>query len=842
MVKPVFGDNRLIFLMNSFKVLYKRVVLDHPYFVVGCMVPVTLFFVAFIPHFRLDASSDSLLLEGDQSFKYYSTIRERYGSDDYVVVTYTPKRDLFDNITLANLSGLRDRLKELKRVKTVTTILDVPLVNSPPVTIDEFRKNQQTLTSPGTDKALARRELVTSPLYSELLISKDAKTTAVLVGFQQDEEWFALSKKRDRLREKELKDGLSGEEDRQLNAIEAEYAERSKENQREQKEDIAAIRKITQDYRDTADIHLGGVKMIAVDSIEYVRSDLKVFGLAVLCFIIVLLTLFFRKARWVLLPILNCLTVGVMMFGFLGLVGWPVTVVSSNFISLLLIFTMSFSIHQIVHYHEYQADHPQADQHTLVSESTLQIIVPCLFMVVTTIVAFGSLVVSDIRPVIDFGWLMAVGLGVSFLLSFTLFPAVLMFLKPVKPAPHADITGKVTRFFAHAIERHGKPILTVFLIVIVAVGAGILFLTVENRFIDYYKESTEIHQGMKLIDQKLGGTVPLDVIVDAPPDFLASYRKKKEAFIEKRKKEDPSFVYSPSIVDGYWITWPRADMTAIHKYLEGLSETGKVLSFQTTMAMAHDLDPQAANTILLGFMKEKLPKDVRDMLFNSYISPDGNQLRFNARIYETDKTLKRDKLIKDIGRHLTNEIGLADDRVYLTGMLVLYNNVLQSLFDSQIKTIWTVFITIFVMFTILFRSPWVAGVAFLPNITITVLVLGIMGWLRIPLDIMTITIAAICTGSADDNTIHYVHRFKTELGKHGDYWKAVHASHDSIGRAMYYASVTIILGFSLLAFSNFVPTIYFGLLVALALLLALLANLVLLPLLIVLFKPLGKPH
>ena len=827
--------------MELFKRIYRSTVLDHPKIILAGVILATLFFAAFIPQFRLDASSDSLLLEGDKSLQYYRSIKERYGSDDYLVVTYTPEDNLFSGNSLQELGEMRDKLNQLERVQNVTTILDAPLINSPPVGIEEFQQNPPTLLSPQTNINLARKELLNSPLYSELLISKDGKTTAALVMFEQNQEWLELLEKRTKLREKERQEILSDAEKEQLEAIEREYANHSADQQDKQAQDIAAIRDITSQYKDNATIHLGGVKMIAVDSMEFVRSDLQTFGIAVLCFIIILLTLYFRKFRWVALPIVNCVTVGIIMFGFLGLVGWPVTVVSSNFISLLLIFTLSFSVHQIVRYREYHADHPDENQYKLVSESTLKIIIPCLFMVVTTIVAFGSLVVSDIRPVIDFGWIMSVGLGVSFLVSFTLFPSVLMLLKkPPVPDLSKDRTAKVTRFFAYSIERHGKPILVSFIVLILLLGIGISFLTVENRFINYYKESTEIHQGMKVIDEKLGGTIPLDIVIDAPADFMAEYQDKKQAYIAEQREENPDYQHTPLMADGYWLLWPREEMIKAHQYIDAQPETGKTLSFHTTLQMAHALDPLASNTIAMAAMKDKLPPTVRNMLFNSYVSPDGNQIRINARIYETDESLKRNDFINRISYHLKEEMGLGD-RVHVTGMLVLYNNVLQSLFDSQIKTIWTVFITIFVMFTILFRNPFTAAVAFLPNVTITIVVLGIMGWLGIPLDIMTITIAAICTGSADDNTIHYVHRFREELKKHGgDYWKAVHASHETIGRAMYYTSITIMLGFSLLMFSNFVPTIYFGLLVAFAMLLALLANLVLLPLLLVLFKPMGK--
>ncbi len=815
--------------------LYKKTILAKPKTTLLLLTLITLGLSAFIPQFRLDASSDSLLLENDDSLKYYREIKERYGSDDFLVLTYTPKEDLFSDAVLSDIATLKESLSDVDIVSSVTSILDVPLVDSPPITLDEFQKSAPTLTDPRTNKLMARKELLNSPLYSNLIISEDGKTTAILLNLKPYPQWQQLSKERATLKEKRRSSGLNESEEQQLEMVENQYVKLNARIQNEQANGIEHIRDKIKPHQSTAQIYLGGVPMIAADSIAFVRNDLQTFGIAVLIFIVILLTLFFRRIRWVVLPIINCVTVGIMMFGFLGLVGWPVTVVSSNFISLLLIFTLSFSVHQTVKYLEYQTKHHHASQQEIVTKSSTAIIIPCLFMVITTITAFGSLVVSGIRPVIDFGWMMTVGLTISFMVSFTLFPSVLMLLKPVEQIKHYDLTGKITEFFAQAIHQYGKIILITFIGMIIFVGIGIRFLTVENRFIDYYKESTEIYQGMKTIDEKLGGTTPLDVIIDAPADFMKEYNKK----VQNYNLENPDDPYEPALIDGYWFIHPRKEMKEIHNYLDSQDELGKVISFDTTMEMARDLDPLAHNTIILGAMESKLPKDVSQMLFKSYVSEDGNQLRFNVRAYETDKSLKRDELLTRIKNHLIHDMGIDKDRVHLTGMMVMYNNVLQSLYDSQIKTIWTVFITIFVMFTILFKSPYIAGVAFLPNITITILVLGIMGWVGIPLDIMTITIAAICTGSADDNTIHYIHRFRQEFAKTGDYWESIKAAHGTIGRAMYYTSITIMLGFSILMFSNFVPTIYFGLLTAFAMLMAMLANLVLLPLLLTLFKPIN---
>jgi predicted RND superfamily exporter protein len=241
----------------------------------------------------------------------------------------------------------------------------------------------------------------------------------------------------------------------------------------------------------------------------------------------------------------------------------------------------------------------------------------------------------------------------------------------------------------------------------------------------------------------------------------------------------------------------------------------------------------------LSVLYKKLPEEIREILVRPYMSEDGNQVRFAIRVFESDPSLQRETLIRTIRDQLTNEFGYDNSQVHLSGMLVLYNNMLQSLFRSQILTIGVVFLAILLMFAILFRNMKMAGIAIVPNLFAASLVLGLMGWLAIPLDLMTITIAAITIGIAVDDTIHYVHRFTRELGKDYDYWAAVRRSHASIGRAMYYTSITVTLGFSILVLSNFVPTIYFGLLTGFAMLIALLANLTVLPLLIVRFKPLG---
>ena len=808
---------------------YEKSVLDHPRASLFLIFAIVAFFGVYAQQFRLDASSETLSLENDQALKYYRSIKDSYGSDEYLVITYTPQNELFSPTTLAHLKVIRDDLAQLENIESVISILDVPLINSPPVTIDELSRKIPKLLNPNTNRTLARQELMTSPLYSDLLISQDGKTTALLVNFREDKRLQELILRRDVFKEK----------GQNLDFIQQEYKAQNKHAQQKQRKDISAIRAILKEHSSQAKLYLGGVPMIVSDSIDYIERDLRVFGVFIMGFLILLLTLIFKSMRWVLLPMITCFCVGLSMIGFLGFVNWPVTIVSANFISLLLIFTLSFCVHQIVRYNEFLAENPEADQRTLVRNTVFDISVPCFYMAFTTAVGFGSLVVSGIRPVIDFGWMMAIGIIFSFTIAFILFPAALMFLKPLKSKKHFDLTWKITSLFSHVIQKHGRVILFLFSIFLVVSIWGMNSLYVQNRFIDYYKEDTAIYQGMKMIDSQLGGTTPLDIIIDAPQSFIDHQKEEKEFLTESDFYIEDN---NPAIIEGYRFSEALLkDVATIHDYLKGLPETGKVLSFHTTAQLLQDLDEKKLlDRMYLGVLYKKLPDSVKDILFSPYISDDGNQLRFSVRVFESQGGLDRQTLIEKIRLHLTTELELKENQVHLTGMVVLYNNVLQTLFRSQILTIGVVFITMLLIFWALFRNFKIAMVAIIPNITIVAMVLGIMGWLGIPLDIMTITIAAICFGMADDDTIHYVHRFMREFKKSGNYWKAIKQSHNTIGRAMYYTTITIMLGFSILAFSNFVPTIYFGLLTGFSMLIALLCDLMLLPLLIILFKPMGQ--
>ena len=820
---------------------YVRATVGHP--LVAALLVALLFGLALVhaPEFRLDASSDSLVLESDDDLAYYRTVTDRYGSEEFIVVTYTPDGDLFSDDTLARLQSLKQELLDVDIIASVTSILDVPLIQSPPMGLAEVAQGTRTLLDPGTNREMAREEFVNSPLYRNLLVSPDGSTTAIQGTLTPTPELAQLLDERNELRRLAANETLSAEQAARLEAVSARYDTLSAQRQAAITDGIETIRQIMDGYRDDAELFLGGVPMIASDMIDFVRSDIELFSGVVGVLLILLLALAFRRLRWVVLPATICTVVVLSMVGLLGFMEWPVTVVSSNFTALTLIITLSLTVHLVVRHLELHAEHPDATQRWLVTETLRSKLAPSIFTTLTTIVSFASLIIADIRPVIDFGLMMVCGVALAFLFTFLLYPAALTPLKPGTPSiGQTDVTARITQGFAGTIERFGGVTLAIYATVLIAAVIGITRLGVENRFIDYFKPSTEIYQGMVKIDKKLGGTTPLDIIINAPQDFL----DEQAAFAEEFGDALGSGGLS---ADSYWYnSYELETVQAIHDYLDSLPETGKVLSLATTMDMMTQLnDGEPLSNFILSIMYNRLPADIKSILIDPYMSDDGNQIRFSIRVIDSDSNLRRDALLKKIRSDLIEQFDLQPEQLRLSGLLVLYNNVLQSLFDSQIKTMGTVFVVIALMLAVLFRSIPLALIGVVPTLFAAASILGLMGWLGIPLDIMTITIAAITIGIGVDNTIHYTHRFVEELTgdgpARGDYWAAMRNTHGSVGRAIYYTSITVTVGFSILALSNFVPIMYFGLFTGLAMLLALIANLTLLPLLFAVIKPIRRP-
>jgi hypothetical protein len=820
-------------MIEQIKNIYVATVLKHPIIVCIFMVAILAFFTVQTKNFKLDASADSLLLDDDKDLKIFRETLDRYATKEFLFVIFIPDEDLFSQNSIKQITNLRNELRELEPVDSVISLVDVPLVRQIEGSLSDVADNVRTIEGGGVDMDKAKKELLTSPIYRELIISEDSTTTAIQVNLKDDKAFRDLQRERNQLLFKSNSEGLSNDEQLQLDVLAAAYTARKKEIDQVNHDNIEAIREITSRYQQYGALYLGGVPMIADDMITFIKNDLIIFGVGVFLFLVGMLTIIFRKLRWVMLPLLSCFYAGLLMLGFLGLVGWHVTVISSNFISLMLIITMSMNVHLIVRYQQLWNDFPDYTQHELVLTTACKMVWPCFFTALTTILAFSSLVVSGIKPVIDFGWMMTIGLAVTFLTTFILFPAILILLpktsERVNPRDEFQFTPKL----ASLTERHGNKVLLLTLVLAVVSGYGISRLEVENSFINYFSEDTEIYQGLRLIDEKLGGTTPLDIVLnledvggvdsdeDDLDDLFGGFEEEQEA-------------------EQVWLTPERVVIIKeVHDYLDSLPAIGKVLSLASIVRVGEEINDGEFDAFELAVVMKRMPEDLKESMITPYISEENNEARINIRILDSLKDLRRKELLVQIKTDLLGKLNLTEDQVQITGILVLYNNMLQSLFKSQISTLGVVMVGIALMLMVLFRSIPLAVIGIVPNILAAAIILGLMGLLRIPLDMMTITIAAITIGIAVDNSIHYIYRFREEFPKTHDYVRTMHYCHANIGKAVFYTAITIIIGFSILVLSNFIPTIYFGLLTALAMFIALFAALTLLPKLILIAKPFG---
>ena len=898
--------------------IYENSILLRPVASIAFVILIAIAMAFGLPNFKLDASADSLTLENDTALAYYRESLQKYGSSDFLVVTYTPYTgDLFDDKSLQTLDKMHKELEKVDGVASVLSMMNVPLLYSPKITVSQLKDPPRTLSLPNIDKDMVRKEFLESPIYKNLILSKDGQTTAILATMKLDNEYLSLVNARDTLRIKRDADGLTSKETIELEDVSKKFLDYRTLRAAEERERVADIRERMSKFKGDAQVFLGGPSMITADMVDFIKSDLKIFGAGILLFIIATLAVIFRQLRWVVLPLITCVLAVEIILGYLSWIDWRLTVISSNFVSLLLIITLALTIHLIVRYRELLRDGPDRSQLDLVRDTVRHMILPCVYTVLTTVVAFVSLVVSDIRPVIDFGWMMTMGIILALFLAFIIIPAGMMILGKAKNTDSGDNSASFTLRFSNFTEKFGGVVLSLALIAGIASAWGMSQLQVENRFIDYFRSHTEIHQGLALIDEKLGGTTPLEIILNAPPaeddgslsfdeimatsgdsstsaaddpygdPFGGAYENSGEEDISKDKEaydpfagmyedeenapvseneeaydpfagmyEDEEFTESTDsfadsdiigvtqvdvVEDSYWLTSAGIeDIRKIHLYLESLPEIGKVDSLVTVTDVASDLSGHKLNDLELAFMSLMLSQENKELLLDPYIDEKNNQARITMRVNETQGELNRQELLERIRSYAINDAGFTEEQVNFTGILVLYNNMLQSLFHSQIMTMGTVFLGIMTMFMILFRSISISLIAITPNFLAAGVVLGGMGIAGIPLDMMTITIAAITVGIGVDHAIHYITRFKREFEVDRDYVASMHRAHASIGRALFYTAITIIMGFSILALSNFIPSVYFGLLTALAMLAALLGSMTLLPKLILIFKPLGK--
>ena len=791
-----------------FSKFYQKIILQNPKSVFIILILALLSFGYYSKDFRLDASSETLLIEGDPDLEYLKQISDRYGSKEFLILTYTPIENMVTESSINNLLSLKYKIQSLDWVHSVVTLLDVPLLDNSDAPLQERIQNFKTLKDENVDKERGFKEIISSPVFRNFVISEDGKTSGIIVYIKENAPLNDIDKK-SKKKIQEFKDQIK------------------KQNHK----NIVEIRDVISSYEDIGKIHLGGIPMIADDMMTFIKSDIIVFGLGVFFFIVATLWFVFKKAIWVIVPISSCFFSVIIMMGLLGLLGWKVTVISSNFIALMLILTMAMNIHMSTRFLQLKEKFPSKNVFELISETTKKMFWPILYTVLTTIIAFLSLIFSEIKPIIDFGWMMTFGLITSFIITFTLLPTLLNFVPKENISLKENKDSMITSFFSKISINNQISIFLITGLVIIFSLVGISRLEVENSFINYFSKNTEIYKGMKLIDEKLGGTTPLEIILKFPSENKVLNKEEDEFDDWDNETEDND--------EKYWFTKDKIDkISKVHNYLDGLPQVGKVLSFSSIIDVATQLNNnKPLGTLEMGVLYSKIPNNIKKEIIDPYISVDDNEARINLRIIDSQENLRRNDLIKKIRYDLKNEIGLKEKEFKLAGVLILFNNLLQSLFKSQILTLGLVMIGIFIMFLILFRNIKLSLIGVVPNFIAAFFILGIIGLLNIPLDMMTITIAAITIGIAVDNSIHYIYRFKEEFHSLNDYSKTVDSCHATVGRAILNTSITIVFGFSILVLSKFIPTILFGIFTGLAMLLAMISVLTLMPALILKIKP-----
>ncbi len=819
-----------------FSGIYKKLVIDYSKFTLFLILILLSLSLYFSKNFKLDASSDALLLEGDKDLKYLREINDRYGTKDFLVLTYTPLASFANEETIINLQFFKSKLEKLSWVENVVTIIDVPLLKSTDEPLMERIKNYKTLSYPDIDKERGFKEILESPIYKDYVISEDGKTSGIVVYLKKDERLADYIKVKNKYFNQIRETGLSKEEKINYKIFLKEYEEYKNLYNTRNHQNISEIRDIISKYGQDAKIHLGGIPMIADDMMSYIKNDILVFGFGVFIFIVGTLWLIFKNIKWVMIPLLGCSVSVMIMTGLLGLIGWKVTVISSNFIALMLILNMAMNIHVTVRFLQLKKDLNHFTKKEVIFETTKKMFKPVLYTVLTTVCAFLSLIFSGIKPIIDFGWMMTLGLTVSILVTFTLLPSLLSIFANekdinVKDTEKSIITSALSNFSKkNTILIFSSATLIIFLSIF-----GISKLEVENSFINYFDKETEIYKGMKKIDDQLGGTTPLDVILKFPK------KEKKELKDDDLDWDQDNKNVEDEDAATYWFTRNKIDkILLVHDYLDSLPEVGKVLSFGSIIRVAEDLSNKSLQSLEIAVLYSKIPDEIKKEIISPYISVENNEARISIRVKDSLKDLRRNDLINKIQNELNSKLGLSFEEYKLSGVLILFNNLLQSLFKSQILTLGVVMLGISIMFFVLFRNFTLSIIGVVPNFMAALFILGIIGILGIPLDMMTITIAAITIGIAVDNSIHYIYRYKEEFQKIKDYKMTIDRCHNTVGIAILNTSITIVFGFSILVLSNFIPTIYFGIFTGMAMLLALISVLTLLPKLILILKPFGN--
>ncbi|MBL0686892.1 MAG: MMPL family transporter [Sulfurospirillum sp.] len=787
---------------------YEKFLFLHPVKVLILVSLVVSIFATGATKLKIDASSETLLLKNDADLLFAQEVTKKFYSPNILIIAFSPNEYLLSLVTLNSIKEMSVKLETLDKIGSITSILNVPLLQSSNMPLKDIIYNIPTLENSKLDLTLVKNEFLSSPIYRDNLVSADFKTTAIVLNLKNTE--ITSIEQKDELREK--------------NHIL-----------------IKNIRSILKEYKHSGELFLGGVDMISDDLISFIKNDLLVFGSVLLFLLAISLWFIFKELKWVILPLVISISSIVSTTGLLGFFGWKVTVISSNFVSIQLIITFAIVLHLIVRYKELDLLHPDYSQKNLVLATMMSKLSPSFFAILTTIVGFSSLAFSSILPIVNLGWMMSGGIAMSLILSFIIFPALLIMLPKSKKNIRKTKVFTPTNIMSSLVKHHKKTIFIISAVVALFSLSGATRLVVENSFINYFQPTTEIYKGMEIVDKKLGGTTPLDIIVKFKERKITSLEDSNHMSDDTEFDSFDSFdneFEETQNENKYWFTDNKLQLILkIHDYLNSNEEIGNVQSIGTILKLIQSLNDNELDSFSLALLYNKLPLEFKKTILDPYLNIDENEIRFATRIIDSNPKLRRDELINKIDNDLKEIIDPKTASFKQSNLMILYNNMLQSLFDSQIITLGFVLIIFFIMFLSIFRNLKIALIAIITNTISVTVIFGFMGWLNIPLDLMTITIAAISLGIGVDDAIHYIHRFYEELKQDNSFTKAMQRSHNSVGYAMCYTSFAIILGFSILLLSNFTPTIYFGFLTIIAMITSLLGSLLLLPSMLIIFKP-----
>ena len=754
--------------------------------------------------FRIDASSDTLVAQTDKDFLYFNYYNKIFPSKNYLILAIKSNH-IIDDKLINHINDLSDKIIKLKGVDNIFNINKAPILflNNSSLT-DLSSQNIETINNSNFELNEVLEEFSINPIYKNQIININKNITSIIIYLTKN---ASLEEKKKNLNNSNYKN---------------QYFEMKNKIDLERKHLIKNIRNIISENKKDYEYFLGGIDMITDDVISFVKNDILIFSISALLIIIFVLFAIFREIKWVLISLFTSLYAVLSMFGLLGLIKIEITAISSNFSSLMFILSISMNIHIINYYR--QSETPN------ILNTIKTMIWPCLYTVLTTIVAFISLTISDIKPVIDFGFIMILSLVVILVISFTILPLLISFFPNINQSKRINLKI-ISIFNKYSIRNSNTVIISSVLFFAVSIY-GITKLDVENSFINYFNKKTEIYQGMKLIDTELGGTTPMDIILT-----FNENEEDKSLLVENEKLEEDTSdddilfdnLFDNELESNTWFTNEKLNtIKDIQNYLESKKEIGKIQSINNLIETANLINKEDLSIFELAVLYDKIPEDFKKDLIYPYLSTNENMIKISARIKDSEK-IKRKELLNDINNYLESNHKENLKEFKVNGLLVLYNNMLQSLFSSQIKSIGFVITAIFIMLLILFKSWKLSLIGIIPNIFASSYILGLIGILKIPLDIMTITIAAISIGIAVDNTIHYLYRYIKNYTNDKSMENAIKLTHNTVGIAVLTTSVTIAFGFSVLCLSNFVPTVFFGVFTALAMIFAMIGVLVVLP-------------